>query len=101
MVLRMVMDSLRHWVQVYHVDGFRFDLGTVLARGEDGFDARGGFLSAIAQDPVLSQVRLITEPWDLGPGGYQLGAFPHPFREFNDRFRDGVRRFWTGQAGVA
>jgi glycogen operon protein len=101
MVLRMVMDSLRYWVETFHVDGFRFDLGTVLARGEDGFDPQGGFLSAIRQDPVLARVKLITEPWDLGPGGYQLGGFPHPFLEFNDRFRDGVRRFWTGTAGVA
>lgn len=101
MVLRMVMDSLRHWVETYHVDGFRFDLGTVLAREDAGFDPRGGFLDAIAQDPVLGRVKLITEPWDLGPGGYQLGAFPHPFLEFNDRFRDGVRRFWKGEEGVA
>jgi glycogen operon protein len=100
MVLKMVMDSLRYWVETYHVDGFRFDLGTVLAREEDGFDPRGGFLDSIAQDPVLSRVKLITEPWDLGPGGYQLGAFPHPFLEFNDKFRDGVRKFWKGDEGV-
>ncbi|MCR8725687.1 glycogen debranching protein GlgX [Frigidibacter sp. ROC022] len=101
MVLRMVMDSLRYWVETFHVDGFRFDLGTALAREAHGFDPQGGFLKAIGQDPVLSRVKLITEPWDLGPGGYQLGAFPHPFLEFNDRFRDGLRKFWTGQAGVA
>jgi isoamylase len=101
MVLRMVMDSLRYWVETFHVDGFRFDLGTVLAREPHGFDTNGSFLDAMRQDPVLSRVKLITEPWDLGPGGYQLGAFPHPFLEFNDRFRDGVRKFWKGEAGVS
>ena len=100
MVLRMVMDSLRYWVETMHVDGFRFDLGTSLAREPDGFDREGGFLDALRQDPVLSRVKLVTEPWDLGPGGYQLGAFPHPFMEFNDKFRDDVRRFWRGDAGL-
>ena len=100
-VLRLVMDSLRHWVEVFHVDGFRFDLATVLARESGGFDPQGGFLDALRQDPVLSGVKLIAEPWDLGPGGYQLGAWPHPFAEWNDRFRDGVRRFWRGDAGMA
>jgi isoamylase len=99
MVLRMVMDSLRYWVEVMHVDGFRFDLATVLAREAHGFDREGGFLDAILQDPVLSRVKLIAEPWDIGPGGYQLGAWPHPFLEYNDRFRDGVRRFWRGDTG--
>ncbi len=99
-VLRMVMDSLRHWVEVFHVDGFRFDLATVLAREAGGFDPRGGFLDALRQDPVLARVKLIAEPWDLGPGGYQLGAWPHPFAEWNDRFRDGVRRFWRRDAGM-
>jgi len=101
MVLRMVMDSLRYWVTEMHVDGFRFDLATVLGREAQGFDPRGGFFDAIRQDPVLSRVKLIAEPWDIGPGGYQLGAFPHPFAEWNDRFRDGVRRFWRGDAGLA
>jgi glycogen operon protein len=101
MVLRMVMDSLRYWVTEMHVDGFRFDLGAVLGREAHGFDPRGGFFDAIRQDPVLSRVKLIAEPWDIGPGGYQLGAFPHPFAEWNDRFRDGVRRFWRGDAGMA
>lgn len=101
MVLRMVMDSLRYWVTEMHVDGFRFDLGTVLGREAQGFDPRGGFFDAIRQDPVLGRVKLIAEPWDIGPGGYQLGAFPHPFAEWNDRFRDGVRRFWRGDAGMA
>jgi glycogen operon protein len=100
-VLRLVMDSLRYWVEVGHVDGFRFDLATVLGREGHGFDPAGGFFDALRQDPVLAQVKLIAEPWDLGPGGYQLGAYPHPFGEWNDRFRDGVRRFWKGDAGMA
>ncbi|WP_425466058.1 glycogen debranching protein GlgX [Ostreiculturibacter nitratireducens] len=98
MVLRMAMDSLRYWVEVCHVDGFRFDLATVLAREYSGFDANGGFLRAVQQDPVLSRVKLIAEPWDIGPSGYQLGRWPHPFLEWNDRFRDGVRRFWRGDS---
>ena len=100
MVLRMVMDSLRYWVEQVHVDGFRFDLATVLGREAHGFDQNGGFFDAIRQDPVLSRVKLIAEPWDIGPGGYQLGGYPHPFLEWNDRFRDGVRRFWKGDAGM-
>ncbi|WP_323037088.1 glycogen debranching protein GlgX [Pararhodobacter sp.] len=94
MVLRMVMDSLRYWVEVMHVDGFRFDLASTLARDDDGFQPNSAFFSAIRQDPVLNRVKLIAEPWDIGPGGYQLGAFPHPFMEWNDKYRDGVRRFW-------
>jgi isoamylase len=100
MVLRMVMDSLRYWVEAAHVDGFRFDLATVLGREPHGFDPSGGFFDAIRQDPVLSRVKLIAEPWDIGPGGYQLGAYPHPFLEWNDKYRDGVRRFWKGDAGL-
>ena len=100
MVLRMVMDSLRYWVEVGHVDGFRFDLATVLGREAAGFDPQGGFFDAIRQDPVLSRVKLIAEPWDIGPGGYQLGRFPHPFVEWNDQFRDGLRRFWRGDRGM-
>ncbi|MFN3845756.1 MAG: glycogen debranching protein GlgX [Paracoccaceae bacterium] len=100
MVLRMVMDSLRYWVEDCHVDGFRFDLATVLGREKHGFDASGGFFDAIRQDPVLSRVKLIAEPWDIGPGGYQLGGYPHPFHEWNDQFRDGVRRFWRGDPGL-
>ncbi len=100
MVLRMVMDSLRYWVEVGHVDGFRFDLAPVLGREAGGFDPRGGFFDAIRQDPVLSRVKLIAEPWDIGPGGYQLGGFPHPFAEWNDQFRDGVRQFWKGSPGM-
>lgn len=100
MVLRMVMDSLRYWVEHCHVDGFRFDLATVLGREPHGFDPNGGFFDAIRQDPVLSRVKLIAEPWDIGPGGYQLGGYPHPFHEWNDQFRDGVRRFWKGDPGM-
>ncbi|HDR28603.1 glycogen debranching protein GlgX [Rhodovulum sp.] len=101
MVLRMVMDSLRYWVEVMHVDGFRFDLAAALGRGADGFDARAAIFQAIRQDPVLSRVKLIAEPWDIGPGGYRLGGFPAPFLEWNDGFRDGVRRFWRGDPGRA
>ncbi len=101
MVLRMVMDSLRYWVEAMHVDGFRFDLASTLARDDNGFQPNGAFFAAIRQDPVLSRVKLIAEPWDIGPGGYQLGAYPHPFLEWNDKFRDGVRRFWRGDDGLA
>jgi glycogen operon protein len=92
--LALVTDSLRYWVQEMHVDGFRFDLAPALARGTDSFDAAGTFLSVIGQDPVLSRVKLIAEPWDVGPGGYQLGHFPAPWAEWNDRFRDTVRASW-------
>jgi len=98
-VLRMVMDSLRYWVEVMHVDGFRFDLATTLGRRASGFDPDGPFLSAIRQDPVLNKVKLVAEPWDTGPGGYQLGNFPAPFAEWNDKFRDQIRRVWRGDAG--
>lgn len=100
-VLRMVMDSLRYWVEAFGIDGFRFDLTTALAREAHGFDANAGFLRAVMQDPVLSDVILIAEPWDVGPGGYQLGQFPAPFAEWNDRFRDTARKFWRGDAGSA
>ena len=95
-VLQMVMDSLRYWVQEMHVDGFRFDLATVLGRGRHGFDRHAAFFACIAQDPVLAGVKLIAEPWDIGPGGYQLGRFPHGWVEWNDRFRDSVRAWWLG-----
>jgi len=95
-VLQMVTDSLRYWVTEMHVDGFRFDLATILGREPYGFDQGGGFLDCCRQDPVLSQVKLIAEPWDLGPGGYQVGAFPPGWAEWNDRFRDGVRAYWRG-----
>ncbi|MEO0496485.1 MAG: glycogen debranching protein GlgX [Pseudomonadota bacterium] len=93
-VIRLVMDSLRYWVEVMHVDGFRFDLCTTLGRTRRGFERDGPFFRAIGQDPVLNQVKLIAEPWDIGPGGYQLGAYPAPFLEWNDQFRDNVREFW-------
>jgi isoamylase len=97
-VIQMVTDSLRYWVTETHVDGFRFDLGTILAREPDGFDSQSGFLKACCQDPVLSTVKLIAEPWDCGPGGYQVGGFPPRWAEWNDKFRDTVRDFWRGEA---
>ncbi|MGF1552431.1 MAG: glycogen debranching protein GlgX [Paracoccaceae bacterium] len=101
-VTRLVMDSLRHWVEHYGVDGFRFDLMTTLGReGASGFDAEGGFFDALRQDPVLAGVKLVAEPWDIGPGGYQLGRYPAGLAEWNDRFRDDVRRFWRGDRGAA
>lgn len=96
MTLRLVLDSLRHWVNQFGVDGFRFDLATALGRDHEGFKPTAAFFQAVQQDPVLSQVKLIAEPWDIGPGGYQLGHFPHPWSEWNDRFRDGVRKAWRG-----
>jgi len=98
-VLQMVLDSLRYWASSYRVDGFRFDLGVSLGREGTGFDPGAGFFDAILQDPVLSQLKLVSEPWDLGPGGYQVGNHPPPFAEWNDQFRDGVRRFWRGDVG--
>ncbi len=95
-VIQMVTDSLRYWTEEMHVDGFRFDLGTILAREPYGFDQQSGFLRAVGQDPVLSQVKLIAEPWDCGPGGYQVGAFPPGWAEWNDRYRDVVRSYWKG-----
>jgi glycogen operon protein len=100
-VIQMVTDSLRYWVEQTHVDGFRFDLGTILAREPNGFDNQSGFLKACSQDPVLGTVKLIAEPWDCGPGGYQVGAFPPGWAEWNDKFRDTVRDFWKGSASVA
>jgi isoamylase len=97
-VIQMVADSLRYWVQEMHIDGFRFDLGTILAREPNGFDNRSGFLKTCSQDPVLRTVKLIAEPWDCGPGGYQVGAFPPGWGEWNDKFRDTVRDFWRGEA---
>ena len=100
-VMQMVMDSLRYWVEQTHVDGFRFDLGTILAREPNGFDNQSGFLKACSQDPTLSAVKLIAEPWDCGPGGYQVGAFPPGWAEWNDKFRDTVRDYWRGEAAAA
>src|SRR6202166_2207149 len=100
-VLQMVTDSLRYWITEMHVDGFRFDLGTILGRDGAGFDQGGGFLDSCRQDPLLSQVKLIAEPWDCGPGGYQVGSFPPGWAEWNDRYRDTVRSFWKGDEGKA
>lgn len=98
-VLRLVTDSLRYWTTEMGVDGFRFDLGTILAREDTGFNERHGFHVACRQDPVLSQMKLIAEPWDCGIGGYQVGAFPPGWFEWNDRYRDTVRGFWRGDQG--
>ncbi|WP_265546332.1 glycogen debranching protein GlgX [Roseomonas mucosa] len=98
-VLQMVTDSLRYWVQEMHVDGFRFDLATILGREPYGFDEGGGFLDSCRQDPILSSVKLIAEPWDIGPGGYQVGGFPPGWAEWNDKFRDTVREYWKGDEG--
>ena len=100
-VIQLVTDSLRYWVQEMHVDGFRFDLGTILAREPGGFDTYNGFMKAVMQDPVLHRVKLIAEPWDCGPGGYQLGRFPPGWAEWNDQFRDTVRDYWRGEATPA
>ncbi len=99
-VIRLVMDSLRYWVEVMHVDGFRFDLCSALGRTRRGFERDGPFFRAVGQDPVLSKVKLIAEPWDIGPGGYQLGAYPAPFAEWNDKYRDNTREFWRGDRGM-
>ena len=99
-VLQMVMDSLRYWVLEMHVDGFRFDLGTILGREKDGFNPRGGFFDAMGQDPVLAHVKLIGEPWDIGPGGYQLGRFPPGWAEWNGKYRDTLRGYWKGDEGL-
>ncbi len=99
-VLRMVTDSLRYWVEEMHVDGFRFDLATTLARVHGRFDQHAAFLDAVAQDPTLSGVKLVAEPWDTGEGGYQVGSFPPGWSEWNDRYRDTMRRYWKGDAGL-
>lgn len=100
-VLQMVMDSLRYWVEHMGVDGFRFDLGSILGREPGGFDPRGGFFDAVTQDPVLSDVKLIGEPWDIGPGGYQVGSFPPGWAEWNDKYRDSVREYWRNDDNTA
>ena len=99
-VLQMVLDSLRYWVKDMHVDGFRFDLAVSLGREDNGFSSSAAFFQAIRKDPLLSKVKLIAEPWDIGPGGYQLGGFPKGWAEWNDRFRDTVRKFWHGEPGM-
>jgi glycogen operon protein len=99
-VLQLIMDSLRYWVTEMHVDGFRFDLASTLARELYEVDRLGAFFDIIHQDPILSQVKLIAEPWDLGDGGYQVGNFPSLWSEWNGRYRDCVRRFWKGDGGL-
>jgi len=99
-VLRLALDALRYYAQVAGVDGFRFDLATTLGRRDGGFDAEAPLLTAIAQDPLLRNLKLVAEPWDVGPGGYQMGAFPAPWGEWNDRYRDTMRRFWRGDRGL-
>jgi isoamylase len=98
-VLQLIMDSLRYWVLDMHVDGFRFDLAATLARELHEVDRLGAFLDIIHQDPVLSQVKLIAEPWDLGEGGYQVGKFPVGWAEWNDRYRESIRSYWKGDGG--
>lgn len=100
-VIRAALDSLRYWAQVVGVDGFRFDLAVTLARGADGFDAHHPFLVALQTDPVLCGLKLVAEPWDVGPGGWRTGQFPPPLAEWNDRFRDAVRQFWLADAREA
>ena len=100
-VLQLIMDSLRYWVPEMHVDGFRFDLASTLARELFEVNKLGAFFDIIHQDPVLSQVKLIAEPWDVGPGGYQVGNFPVLWTEWNGKYRDSVRRFWKGDGGTA
>jgi isoamylase len=99
-VMRLALDSLRHWATAYRIDGFRFDLAPSLARTPYDFNRRAAFLGAVGQDPILSRLKLIAEPWDLGQDGYQVGGFPVGWSEWNDRFRDSVRTFWRGDAGV-
>jgi len=100
-VIQMVMDSLRYWYEEGQVDGFRFDLGTILAREHDGFSQQSGFLKACDQDPLLTTAKRIAEPWDCGPGGYQVGEFPPGWTEWNDKFRDTVRSYWKGDSSVS
>ena len=99
-VLQLIMDSLRYWVEVVGVDGFRFDLAATLGREPAGFDQGAGFFDCLKQDPVLSRVRLIAEPWDIGPEGYRMGGFGPGWSEWNDRYRDVVRGFWRGDEGM-
>lgn len=99
-LVRLAMDALRAWMELGGIDGFRFDLATALGRRADGFDPHAPLLAAIEQDPMLREAKLIAEPWDMGPGGYQMSRFPARWGEWNDRFRDDVRRFWRGDAGL-
>src|SRR5213079_1496124 len=98
--LQLIMDSLRYWVTEMHIDGFRFDLAATLGRSQLVVDHMSAFFSIIHQDPILSQVKLIAEPWDVGPDGYQVGNFPVLWAEWNGRYRDCVRKFWKGDGGT-
>ena len=98
--MELILDAMRHWVTATGIDGFRYDLATVMGRGANGFDSNAPLLQAIQQDPLLGPLIHIAEPWDVGPGGYQLGNFPSAWQEWNDRYRDDVRRFWRGDAGA-
>ncbi len=98
-MLNLVMDSMRYWVEEFHIDGFRFDLAATLGRDGDNFNYHAPFFKAVAQDPVLKQIKLIAEPWDIGPNGYQVGGFPDGWNECNDKFRDITRSFWRGDNG--
>ena len=99
-VIQMVADSLRYWATSFGIDGFRFDLGLTLGREENGFNPGAGFFDVLRQDPVLGNLKLSTEPWDIGPGGYQLGNFPPGFAEWNDKYRDEVRKYWRGDSSM-
>src|SRR5438046_6419068 len=99
--LQLIMDSLRYWVTEMHIDGFRFDLAATLGRSQLVVDHMSAFFSIIHQDPILSQVKLIAEPWDVGPDGYQVGNFPVLWTEWNAEYRDAVRRFWVGAGEAA
>ncbi len=98
---RLLLDALRYWAEEMRVDGFRFDLASVLGRDGDGFRASAPFFRELAADPLLSPLKLVAEPWDLGPGGSGEGAFPHRWREWNGRYRDALRAFWRGDPGCA
>ena len=98
-VLELVLDSLRYWITDFHVDGFRFDMAPILARGQERMEASAAFFEMVREDPVVSQVKLIAEPWDLGPDGYQVGRFPVGWSEWNGKYRDTVRQFWRSDAG--
>src|SRR5204863_9212541 len=99
-VLQLIMDSLRYWVEDMHVDGFRFDLASALARELHAVDRLSAFFDIIQQDPVISRVKLIAEPWDVGDGGYQVGNFPPGWAEWNGTYREAIRRFWRGDPGL-
>ena len=99
-VMHLALDALRHWALATGADGFRFDLASTLGRRDHGFDASAPLLAAIAADPLLHSLKLVAEPWDVGPGGYQAGAFPADWGEWNDKYRDAVRRWWRGDAGL-